>query len=257
MRTPKLAALSAVALIALAGCGQATEAGGGSPAAATTSAPADPATRIDAAARKMDQSSFKFTIDAAGMKAEGVQHAPSKSMQLKMTAAAEGQEFTVDLVSIGEKDMYMKIDLGIDPGDDPVMQGFAEGLGGWQHVSKEQAESEFGSLARAGAQAMGASMVKGMTGLKETAPNTFTGTVDLTVNSDLDVTDEETLKALGDKAKSIPITVTLDGEERLSSLVMEIPAAGKAKAQKATITFSDFDKVEQPKAPPADQIKKN
>ncbi|MEV0718657.1 hypothetical protein [Asanoa sp. NPDC050611] len=254
MRTSKLAAVSAVVLFALVGCGQANESGAGTPGAAATSAPADPAQRIDAASRKMEQSSFKFTMEIDGMKAEGVRHKPSESMQMKMAASAEGQEFSLELIQI-DTDMYMKMDLGLGAEDDPAMQGMADALSGWRHVTKEQAESSVGSLAKAGAQAMGTSLVKGVTGLKETAPNTFTGTVDLTSNTDIDVTDDETLKALGDKAKAIPLTITLDSEERLSGLQMDIPAAGKAKAQKATFKFFDFENVEQPKAPPADQIK--
>ncbi|GAA1839763.1 hypothetical protein [Asanoa iriomotensis] len=251
MRTPKLAVVCAAVLLALAGCGQVTEAGG-APAAATT-APADPTEQVNAAARKLEGSSFKFSIESAGVKAEGVRHKPSESTQLKMTGEAEGQEFTIELIQI-DADMWMKMDLGLDPGDDETLQGLADAFGKWNHISKEEAESSVGGLAKAGADAMGTEMVKGASNLKETAPGTFTGTIDMTSNSDLDLTDDETLKALGDKAKAVPITITIDGEQRLSSLVMEIPAAGAAKAQTATIKFFDFENVEQPKAPPADQV---
>ncbi|MDG4822873.1 hypothetical protein O7635_13540 [Asanoa sp. WMMD1127] len=257
MRTPKLAVVSAAVLIALTGCGQANDSSGaGSPGAATTSAPADPAARIDAASKKMEQSSFKFSIDAAGMKAEGVRHQPSDSMSMTMKGAAEGKEFTIEMVQIS-KDIYMKMDFGLDPGDDPELQGFADALSGWRHITQEQAKADVGSLAAAGAQAMGSSIAKQVTELKETAPNTFTGTVDLTKSNDLDVTDAETLAALGDKAKAVPVTITLDSEERLSSMVLDIPGAGKIKAQQTTIKFFDFDNVTQPKAPPADQIKES
>ena len=255
MRTPKLAAVCLAALLALVGCGQANDStGGGSPAAATT-APADPAEQVNAAARKIENSSFKFSIESAGVKAEGVRHKPSESMSLTMKGEAEGQEFTVDLIQIGD-DMWMKMDLGLDPGDDETMQGLADAFGKWNHISKDQAESNVGALAKAGADAMGTDMVKGASNLKETAPGTFTGTIDLTSNKDLEVTDEKTLEALGAKAKAVPITITLDSEQRLSTLEMDIPAAGAAKAQKATIKFFDFDNVEQPKAPPADQVNK-
>ena len=255
LRTPTLAVVSAAVLIVLAGCGQpANSAGAGAPAAVTTTAPADPVERINTAAAKINEASFKFSIESDGVKATGVRHQPSDSTQLTMTGSADGNEFSIELIQI-RTDMWMKLDFGIDPGDDPAMQGLADALGGWTHVSKDEAESNVGSLAKAGAAAMGTDLIKGAADLKETAPGTFTGTIDLSSRLDLDIADKETIAALGDKAKAVPITVILDSEERLSTLVLDIPAAGKAKAQQAKIKFFDFDKVEQPKAPPADQVK--
>ena len=255
MRTPKLAVVSAAVLFVLAGCGQAADSGAGSPAAATTTAPADPATLIEAAGKKVDQSSFKFSLETTGMKAEGVRHQPSQSMQMSMTGASEGQEIKIEMISIAQ-DIWTKMDLGLDPGDDPAMQQLAEGLGKWTKTSADEAESQVGSFAGSGSQTMGSSMAKGLTGLKETAPGTFTGTVDITVNTDLDITeDEAALKALGDKAKSVPITITLDSEGRFSSIVVDIPAAGSAAAQQGTVKFYEYGDVPQPKAPPADQVR--
>jgi hypothetical protein len=252
LRIPRLAVLCATALLAVAGCGQATDANGdGAPAAATT-APADPTERVNAAARKMESSSFKFSIESAGAKVEGVRHKPSESVQIKMSGTGENRGFTADVIQIGD-DMWMKMDLGLDAGDNEPLQGFADALGKWNHIAKDEAESELGPLANAGSGDMGTKMVDGVSNLKETAPGTFTGTIDLT-RTDVDVTDEDTVKALGDQAKAVPITITLDSEERLGSLVMDLPAAGAAKAQQATIKFFDFEKVQQPKAPPADQV---
>ncbi|GIF64669.1 hypothetical protein Ais01nite_27040 [Asanoa ishikariensis] len=251
MRTPKLAVAAAAVLFALAGCGQASDSGTGSPAAATTTAPADPAAQIAAAGKKVDESSFKFSFETVGMKAEGVRHQPSQSMQMAMTGVSEGQEIKIEVVAIAQ-DVWTKMDLGIDPGDDPAMQGLAEGLGKW---NKSTADEEDMPFAGAGAQTMGSGMTKGLADLKETAPGTFTGTVDITVNSDLDLTeDEATLKALGAKAKALPITFTLDSEGRFSSIVVEIPATGSVKAQKGTVKFFEYGDVPQPKAPPADQV---
>ncbi|MEV4537306.1 hypothetical protein AB0J82_26350 [Asanoa sp. NPDC049518] len=252
MRTPKLAVAAAAVLFVLAGCGQAADSGTGSPAAATTTAPADPAAQIAAAGKKVDESSFKFSYETTGMKAEGVRHQPSKSVQMAMTGVSEGQEIKIEVVAIAE-DVWTKMDLGLDPGDDPSMQGLAEGLGKWQKSTA--AEEEGMPFAGAGGQAMGSGMTKGLADLKETAPGTFTGTVDVTVNTDLDLTeDEATLKALGDKAKALPVTITLDSEGRFSSIVIEIPATGSVKAQKGTVKFFEYGDVPQPKAPPADEV---
>ena len=255
MRTPKLAVASAAVLIALAGCGQTNASGGGDqPGAAATSAAADPTERVNAAGRKLSDSSFKFTIESAGMTGGGVRHKPSNSMSMKFAAEAEGQKVNIEMVQI-DKDMYMKLDLG-DLGDDPAAKEMAAALGGWQHVSQDDAESQgMGALAKTGADAIGTDMIKGSSNIKETSPGTFTGTLDLSKTTDLDFTDEGSVEALGDKAKAVPVTFTLDDADRLTSIVIEVPAAGSIKAQKMTVKFADFDKVAQPKAPPADQIK--
>jgi len=249
-----LAVVATAVVLALAGCGQATGGGATPSTAPTTTAPADPLERINEAGLKLGGSSFAFTIDGGGVKGEGVRHAPSQSMQLTISASEEGQEFSVELIQIGN-DVWMKMDLGLDPGDDPDMKELADALGGWTHVTKEAAAADVGALASAGADAMGGAVLQEATDLKETSPGVFTGTIDLTKNPDIDVTDEETLKALGDKAKNVPITITLDSEGRLSSFVFDIPAAADVKAQKVTMKFFDFDNVKQPTPPPADQVK--
>jgi hypothetical protein len=111
------------------------------------------------------------------------------------------------------------------------------------------AKTSMGALATTSGSTIGADLVAGIAGLAESAPGTYTGTLDLTTRDYLDVIDEEWIDLLDRQEMTVPITVTVDGAGRFSSVTFKIPTAERVGPQRATITFADFDQVAQP--PPA------
>jgi hypothetical protein len=63
--------------------------------------------------------------------------------------------------------------------------------------------------------------------------------VDVTIVAG-DVVEPDVLKAMGDKAKVVPFEARLDGEGRLTSLVLDLAAAGATAAGRYAVTFSDY-----------------
>ncbi|GAA1839770.1 hypothetical protein [Asanoa iriomotensis] len=254
MRTPKLALAATAVLFALAGCGQTAASGGDSNAAST---PADPAARIAAAATTLEKGSYRYSIESPVGKMTGVAHAPSESQQLSAVGKdEEGNEFSLEMVEIGT-DRWMKMNIDLGDTDDPVMKEFAKEFNVWRHVSREEAAASF-SAAEEKVGVGAADLLKKVTGLKESGADTLTGTLDVLATPLVDVIgDTEELKAMGDKAKAIPVAITLDADGRATSVVLDVPAGAKSPAYKATIGFSDYDKVEAPKPPPADQVKES
>ncbi|MEV4639393.1 hypothetical protein AB0J80_18780 [Actinoplanes sp. NPDC049548] len=61
--------------------------------------------------------------------------------------------------------------------------------------------------------------------VQRTGTGTYAGTADLTRQGDAEIVDEPTLKTLGERAKTVPFTATVDGQGRLTSAVVKIPAA--------------------------------
>ena len=89
--------------------------------------------------------------------------------------------------------------------------------------------------------------------VQQTSAGHFAGTTDLTQLGDSSVVEPARLKALGDKAKAVPFEATVDGEGRLTSTVVRIPAAGKTKAGSYEITYADYGKTPTPAPPAADE----
>ncbi len=75
--------------------------------------------------------------------------------------------------------------------------------------------------------------------------------MDLTQAKDASLVDELVLKALGEKAKSIPLTATLDPQGRLTQFALDIPAAGADKAHRIEVRYTNYGKVAAASPPPA------
>lgn len=85
--------------------------------------------------------------------------------------------------------------------------------------------------------------------ISRTSPGHFRGTVNLSQTEGF--VTAANLKALGRKADSIPFTVVLDAQGRLTSATMRIPAAGKFKAGTFEITYDHYGTAAVPKLPTA------
>ena len=54
---------------------------------------------------------------------------------------------------------------------------------------------------------------------------------------------------LGEAGKHVPFTALVGPDHHLTSLVLEIPAAGKNKAYRYVVTYADFDSTPKITAP--------
>ncbi|GAA3344589.1 hypothetical protein GCM10020358_48440 [Amorphoplanes nipponensis] len=89
--------------------------------------------------------------------------------------------------------------------------------------------------------------------VRQTGAGQFSGTTDLTQQGEADIVDAGRLKALGERAKAVPFEATVDGRGRLTSTVVRIPAAGKAKATRYEVTYAGYGSTPTPAAPAADE----
>jgi len=96
-------------------------------------------------------------------------------------------------------------------------------------------------------------VLRAIVDVKQTGAGHFAGTTDLTRKGESDIVDDARLKALGERAKAVPFEATVDGQGRLTSAVVKIPAAGKAKATRYVITYAGYGSTPTPAVPPADE----
>jgi hypothetical protein len=85
--------------------------------------------------------------------------------------------------------------------------------------------------------------------ISRTSPGHYRGTVNFSQTEGFLTAAH--LKALGSKAVSLPFTVVLDDQGRLTSTTMLIPAAGKFKAGTYVITYDHYGTAAVPKLPTA------
>jgi hypothetical protein len=96
-------------------------------------------------------------------------------------------------------------------------------------------------------------VLRAIVDVRQTSAGRFAGTTDLTRQGEADIVDPARLRALGEKAKAVPFEATVDGQGRLTSAVVRIPAAGKTKAGKYTIAYTGYGNTPTPVAPAADE----
>ncbi|GIF52296.1 hypothetical protein DFJ67_0255 [Asanoa ferruginea] len=236
-----------IVLLSLAGCGDAgpepadrTRGGAGSAAESAEQA----TDRVRAAVETMEQTSFAFrnTSDDGASVIDGVVHRPSESTTMKMAITMEDAGTSVtQFVRIGDRG-WGRIDLIMAPVDG--VPASTEGVTQWKVLPPEMLAQEPFRQVAGGAFLVSTDLFTGVTGLHQTAPQTYAGTIDIAAHPLVGLLDESFVATLGERARAVPLTVTLDLTGRITTLVMDVPD------HRLETRFTDFDAVTAP-VPPA------
>jgi hypothetical protein len=246
-----IAGLTLLASLTLATTACQTKSGGGG---GTPTTAAKSATEIlTDAANKTKGQSFKFTL-AYGtiMTGDGVQDGSGANANINMTLAepTSGLNIKIGALVIGS-DMYMKMDFGALGAAIP---GLAEVGDKWMHIDSTKAGAGLNLGIKAGEDTIGAeSYIKGVVSAEKVSDTEIKGTMDLTKSAPVG-TDDEDIKALGDAAKSVPFTATLDSQGRMSKIVIKMPKVGDFPASDMTTTYTDYGAAVDLKKPAASEV---
>ncbi|MGI5147340.1 hypothetical protein ACQEVC_13335 [Plantactinospora sp. CA-294935] len=91
-------------------------------------------------------------------------------------------------------------------------------------------------------------LLQAATSVTEAGNGKYSGSIDLTSGEAAKVLEAERMTALGEAAKQVPFTATVDGEH-LTSLTLDVPAAGSAKAFQYVVQYRDFGSAPKLAAP--------
>ena len=242
------AALALAAVLAMSGCGGngtadgGTSAGGANPAEGKPAdAPKDAKAALVAATTKLQEQSFRTTIDmGAGGTMAGVMDPKSKSGEFKMEAVSEGTKITSDM-RIVEGVTYIKLTM---PGVDmPGMDGKT-----WRKLA---GNGEVGTMGNFDAADIAKSLDTAAD-VKWAGDNAVTGTIDLAKSSKQLGMGAVDLSKLS--TTTMPFEAGFDGEGRLARYTFTTPAIGTEAAAKMDIKYSDFGVPVKVEVPPAAQI---
>lgn len=192
---------------------------------------------------------FHYSVKGGQQSFSGVLDAPHKSVTSDFFEKIPDSEMTLTMkFLVIEKQAWAKIAFDNAPAD----AGLPKFPKKWMKLdqgklSKDSAED----LTYAGETDPGyvSTLLTAAADLKETGTGTYAGTTDLTRSTEAEIVDADTLKALGEKAKAVPLEVTLDGEGRVTRAVVKIPAAGKAKAVTYEVVYDQYGKASPIQAP--------
>nr|MDT0661632.1 hypothetical protein [Micromonospora sp. DSM 115978] len=258
LRRRSAAGLLAAMLMApgLVACGTDSDSDPGTGSSPTVAA--DPKQALLDSTTAIDDGNFTFTAGGDGMTGKGSIHAPSRSAQMQWTAGdeADGFSMTFDVVYI-EPDTWVKTKIsgleelqaelgGTPPPADPDADKYRH-LDRTRIKGIEDLEVDFQDIDPAGSAVLARSAVD-----VQKVDGGYTGTMDLSKATEAGMTDEDTIKALG-AAATVPFTATVDGENRLTELVLQIPTVGEIEAHELKVTYA-YGAAQQAQKPPASDV---
>ncbi|MER7890599.1 hypothetical protein AB0C04_10945 [Micromonospora sp. NPDC048909] len=240
MKTRRLAT-TGVALVAalglgLTGCGKQTgaddpAANGNASGAPASSVPADALGKLTAAAQKINEQSLRMKTESSVLNGGGVMDPTNKTADMTMDLGTQGK---IRMLIVGN-DAYLKV------------TGATSLPKKWLHMDATKlGESGQLNLMPEGDPGGANKLIKSVVEVKETAPGSFAGTMDYTRS----VPNDKDIAALGDKAKAVPFTATMDAEGRLTQTAVDISALHESLGTMTT-TFSDFGTAVNVSKPPA------
>jgi hypothetical protein len=246
MRTRRLttAGLGAFAALALglAGCAADDNTGSGTSGGATpgaaTSAPAAgaAASKLAAAAQKLNDDTVTARLESAGITSTSAVDPKGDKASATMTITSTTGSADFAVRAVGD-DVYIQAD-GL-----PNVQA-----GKWLHIDGTKAAGSSFDLIPDGDAAGAGRFLDTVADANETSPGSFSGTLDLTKMPT--GSNGVSVNALGDKAKAVPFTASVDDQGRLTTLAIDMSAID-TKLGTLKTTYSDFGKPVSVEAPAA------
>ncbi|MEU7876080.1 hypothetical protein [Dactylosporangium sp. NPDC049140] len=195
-----------------------------------------------------------YSVDFAGLDSTGQAaiDTPKKQAYLKIGGSGQGFSITMEVLLI-EPDAYVKLDLGAMA----EIYGVAQGNGKtWMHLDRSKVKD---------AESLGLSadetdmldlkaLLQSAQSVQAAGDRKYKGTLDLAKGAGSPMTDEDVIKALANKAASVPFTATLDAQGRLAELLIDVPAAGDKKAYQLKLTVTQYGSATVPAKPTGNAV---
>ncbi|SCL20246.1 hypothetical protein GA0070616_1933 [Micromonospora nigra] len=227
------AAVAVLAVVLAGGCTGSDDSGGAAP---TPSPSPDPKADLLAAVPDEEDPAFRFTSADNTGDVSGVVDPLNRGLDID--TVVKEKDFTLTMsFRVLESRTWMKVDF----------KG-AEELHDLMKLPKEWMELDLAKLDDpAGAPTYDGTdpgntrtIIRAASDIQE-QEGTYTGVVDLTADPAVaEVLEDVDVVELADAARQVPLTAQVDAEGNLTSLVLEIPAAGKRKATEYAVRYFDY-----------------
>jgi hypothetical protein len=264
--------LSSIVLAAALGA-TLTACGGTSTATGDAAEPVDPRAAMAASTSGVRTGDYAFTSATPLGKASGVVHVPSKSATLELVSTEKESEGTFSFRFV-DADRYVKFKLdtsemtgnldGIDTSDPSMakmvkdLERMVEMFSGktWMHVDLTKVkDSDDLTLDPANPDMTGAGPLVGSIVTAQGDARSITGTLDATkMGESTGPWENADFAAMGEAAKAIPYTATLDDRGRLTKLVLDAPKSGDIPAGAWTLDITGYGAQKAQEKPAKDEV---
>jgi hypothetical protein len=239
------AALLAAAALTLSACGPAASSGasGGKTSASPTPSPTpEPKEQLTNALKALNSTSEKVTVSTAGKQvASGSVDAPNKAGDVAVQLTVQGVAIKMEVIAVGA-DEYYKVDLGA-----AANRQFKIDPKKYYKIDTAKVTDKSSLLIDPSNDSTDPlslqSALSALADVKSTDGLNFTGTIDMTAASDSVLSGVTTtdVSTLGDKAKAVPFTATVNAQGQLTSFKTD--GTGISNELTEDIEFSDFGTV--------------
>jgi hypothetical protein len=231
-----VAVLAAVTM-AVSGCGKSGNSGGnagGASTGASASPTPDPKAVLAKSADALSTTPFAFTMSTDdGTTGSGTTDPVGHKAHVAIKGTANGTAMTMDMIMVG-KDVWLKMDLG-------AAANKALGIvsGKYMHIdtTKVKNSAALGLNMADSDPAESAKLMQGLVDAQQIDATHYRATIDVT-KAENSAVSQDSLDKLGDKAKAVPATITLDSQGRLSEVDLDLSMVKPGTAVK--VTYSNY-----------------
>ncbi|HEX6499801.1 MAG TPA: hypothetical protein VF054_12320 [Micromonosporaceae bacterium] len=219
--------------LALTGCGPDTGTGKQS-AASPSPTLAAPKDALAAGVAKLAQTSYAFTVTQKDMSGQGKADPANKAAQVSINSTGTSGGFKIGVIVVAP-DYWIQVDLG------PEIDRMAKiDPKAWMHIDTSKVTNKDALPADPSSPDLFdfSTMSDGLVNVERVDADHYRGTIDLTAVKGAAEPDKDVKQKVGDKAKSVPFTATLDDQGRLTEF--KIDGSGINDALSLDMTFSDF-----------------
>ncbi|MFE9688618.1 hypothetical protein [Micromonospora sp. NPDC005806] len=239
-RTMGTVAAMLAATTLLGGCGPKSD-----PAAAPGTSPtATPKQALLDAVPDETEGAFQFTGKDASSDLRGRIDPASKAFEMNMAMPPDKDGITVKMsFLVVDQKIWMKAKFSGHPGLPKLPDK-------WMALDRSKLTDADGVPAYDGAdQGNAGPLIEAATSVKQQGPGKYTGFIDVTAGEAAKALDDGEAAALGEAGKQVPFTALVGSDGHLSSLVLEMPAAGGHKAYRYVVAYSGFGSTPKITAP--------
>ncbi|GAA2515815.1 hypothetical protein [Pilimelia columellifera] len=242
-RTVAGAAAVSTLLLGAGACDKAAPQPGADPAASGAAGSAQsPRDALLAAAPSATGKSYRYVQkDVSGVFAGVVDPTAGSASMETSVAGPDGIKITLAFAS-ADAAFWTKIGFSRDLPTLKIPKG-------WTKVDTAKLKDKTLAVSLNGSDPTNAKAIFSLADAVTGSAGAYQGTADLSKLPAGTVLTAEELTALGELAKTVPFSATVDVEGRLSNLTLKMPAAGKVKADDKTITYSAYGTATLPAMP--------
>lgn len=243
-----VAVLTATVLIG--GCGPKSD-----PIAAPGTAPASSAATADPKRALLDAvpdetaGAFRFTGKDASSDISGRIDPASRALEMHVSTPPDEDGITVRMSFLFVQDkLWMKARFSGRPG----LPRFPDK---WMALDRSKLTDDEEVPSYDGAdQGNAGPLIEAATSVEEQSPGKYAGFIDVTSGEAAEALEDGEAAALGEAGKHVPFTAVVGPDGHLTSLVLEIPAAGERKAYRYVVTYTGFGSTPKITAPTGNAV---